>query len=473
MPESPPLSRATRMLPAVPRSRRIGAIGLVVLVGLVSGWPSVPAADDGPRHNDVAAVENVVQKRLEWLQRPEAWQLRWSQPIGGTEPAVAAGVVAWIDAGAVRGVRAIDGLPAWRSVPPGDTLLFPRSVLPRREAARPVDPGLSGICVVGHLLYGVIDAGRLGPLMICLDCSDTAEGRLLWSASPPAGFVGFDGPPIADDRLCVVVVRGSEGRTPLEIVAHDARDGVIIWRRPLSTGVARDGINHAPGRRQASLVEGLVVIADHAGSVWAFGRDGRPTWRYEYVAASPAGDRPRDDDGWPALAEPVVAGAECLMIAAQDRGGVMAIDPAARSAHLRWEAAIGECVRIIGIADEWIVVESGDAGREGSLVTREVVSGHAVASSLEEPLPAGPAVLAGGVILQPVIEKQVGGQRPAIAALDPSSLRALGPPFPLPGPVSGVKVVEPAGLHAVYLAAMPAAIVVATSSQLFSIGPSP
>jgi hypothetical protein len=161
------------------------------------------------------------------------------------------------------------------------------------------------------------------------------------------------------------------------------------------------------------------------------------------------------------------------MIAAQDRGGVMAIDPAARSAHLRWEAAVGECVRIIGIADEWIVVESGDAGREGSLVTREVVSGHAVASSLEEPLPAGPAVLAGGVILQPVMGKQSGGQRPAIAALDPSSLRALGPPFPLPGPGSGAQLVEPAGLHAVYLATMPAAIVVATSSQLFSIGPSP
>jgi outer membrane protein assembly factor BamB len=445
----------------------------VLLAGLVSGWPSVPVADNGLLYTDAAAVENAVHKRLEWLQRPEAWQLRWSQPIQGTAPAVAAGIVAWIDAGAVRGVRAVDGLPAWRSVPPGDTLLFPRSVLQRREAARLVDPGLSGISVVGHLLYGVIDAGRLGPLMICLDCSDTAEGRLLWSASPPPGLVGFDGPPVADDRLCVVVVRGSDGRSPLEIVAHDARDGVIIWRRPLSTGVARDGINHAPGRRQASLVEDLVVVADHAGSVWAFDRDGQPMWRYEYEVIPRGDDRLHDGDGWPAAAEPVVASARCIMVAAQDRGGVIALDPAARSAQLRWEAAVGECVRIIGVANDRVVIEQGGVGREGPLVTRDVVSGHAVASSLAEPLPAGPAVLAGGVILQPVVEKQGGRQRPAIVALDPSSLRALGPPFPLPEPGSGAQLVEPAGAHAVYLAAMPAAIVVATSSQLFSIGPSP
>lgn len=472
MPESPPLSRATRMPPAAPRSRRTGAIGFVVLAGLVSGWPSVPAADDGLLHKDVAAVENVVHKRLAWLQRPEAWQLRWSQPIQGTAPAVAAGIVAWIDAGAVRGVRAIDGLPAWRSVPPGDTLLFPRSVLPRRRDARP-DQGPPGISVVGHLLYGVIDAGRLGPLVICLDCSDTAEGRLLWSAPPPPGFVGFDGPPVADDRLCIVVVRGSEGRSPLEIVAHDARDGVVMWRRPLSSGVARDGVNHASGRRQAAMVDGLVVVADHAGSVWAFDRDGHPTWRYEYGVIPGGDDRPHDGDGWPAAAEPVVASARCIMVAAQDRGGVIALDPAARSVQLRWEAAVGECVRIIGVADDRLVIEHGGVGREGPLVTREVVSGQVVASSLAEPLPAGPAVLAGGVILQPVMEKQIVGQQPAIAALDPSSLRALGPPFPLPEPGSGAQLVEPAGAHAVYLAAMPAAIVVATSSQLFSIGPSP
>ncbi len=472
MPESPPLSRATRMLPAAPRSRRTGAIGFVVLAGLVSGWPSVPAADDGLLHTDVAAVENVVQKRLEWLQRPEAWQLRWSQPIQGTAPAGAAGIVAWIDAGAVRGVRAIDGLPAWRSVPSGDTLLFPRSVLPRRHAARP-DQGPPGISVVGHLLYGVIDAGRLGPLMICLDCSDTAEGRLLWSASPPPGLVGFDGPPIADDRLCIVVVRGSEGRSPLEIVAHDARDGVVMWRHPLSSGVASDGVNHASGRRQAALVNGLVVIADHAGSVWAFDRDGHPMWRYEYGAIPRGDDRLHDGDGRPVAAEPVVGSARCIVVAAQDRGGVIALDPAARSAQLRWEAAVGECVRIIGIADDRVVIEHGSVGREGPLVTREVVSGQVVASSLAEPLPAGPAVLAGGVILQPVMEKQIAGQQPAIAALDPSSLRALGPPFPLPVPDGGVKVVEPVRPHAVYVAAMPAAILVATSNQLSSIGPSP
>lgn len=461
------------MFLAAHRFRAIVASGAVTVTLLVVGWPLLAAEGDAPWQAPWAALDDASRARRAWLRQPEAWHLHWSRPLAAGVTVPAAGLLAWLDNRAVHGIRAVDGSPAWRRVPAGDTLLFPRSALRRDTGDRRTAPVPAAICSVGHLLYAMIDAGPLGPLMVCLDCSDTAEGRLLWSASPPAGFAGFDGPPAADDRLCVVVVRRDDVRGSLEIVAHDARDGVVMWRRPLSTGVARDGIDHACGRRQALLVEGFVVLADHAGSVWAFDREGRPAWRYEYAAASRAGDRPRDGNGWLALAEPVVVGPDCLLLAAQDRGGVMALDPAARSAQLRWEAAVGERMRIVGTADEWVVGECVDAGREGGLVTRDVASGHAVASSLEEPSSAGPAVFAAGVVLQPVSAEQVAGQPCAIAVIDPSSLQVLGPPFPIPGTEGGVNAVEGARPRPVYLATMPGALVVATANQLSSIGPAP
>ena len=452
------------MLSAAPRFRTTVASGSVAVALLVGGATKL------------AAAEQAVQDRLAWLRRPAAWQLRWTRPIVASPPAVAAGLVAWLDAGAVHGVRAEDGLPAWRRVPPQDTLLFPRSTVSRLGAGRPVQLGLSTVTTCGHLVYAVIEAGGLGPLVVCLDCSDTAEGRLLWSTPPPTGCVGFDGPPAADHEVCVIVTRGAGDRGPLELVVHDARDGVVIWRRPLATGMARDGVDHARGRRQATLVDGQIVIADHAGSIWAFDRSGRSAWRYEYDLPArgvkrPSGDAVSGDVGWLLPAEPVVAAPHGLVIAAQDRGGVLALDAAAGPPRLRWEVAVGERLRIVGVADGRVVLERGADAGQATLVSHDAADGRVVASGTAGPLAVGLAVMAGGVILQPVADNGAEQPRLAIAAIDAATLQRCGPPCQISSAVAGDMAAGAASSPAVSLTVSPAAVFVAGVDQLFSLGP--
>jgi outer membrane protein assembly factor BamB len=461
------------MLWAAPRFRTTVASGSMIVALLVVGEPVGAAGGDGAESAQLAAVEAVLQTRLAWLKQPDTWQLRWSRPLVAQASVPAAGLVAWLDAGAVHGVRVADGLPAWRRVPAGDTLLFPRSALPLDRVLRSGAISPAAINSVGHLLYAVIDAGRLGPLLVCLDCSDTAEGRLLWSASPPVNCVAFDGPPVADDRLCVVVVRGSDDRSPLEVVAHDARDGLVVWRRPLATAFARDGIDHARGRRQATFAEGLVVMADHAGSVWAIDRDGRPAWRHAYELSPDAGERLPAVDCWPTVAAPVVAAREGLAVAARDRGGLMMLDPVPQPPQLRWETAGSDCLRIVGVADAGVVVEDHTAARVGDIAVYDSITGRITAGREAATNGRGPAVMAGGVILQPGAEDVAGRQRLAITAIDAASLQPLGKSYSFSPADSGPETVDAPQPQVISLAVTPTAMIVASSSQLVSLGPAP
>lgn len=461
------------MLLAALRFRTTVASGSVVVALLAVGVPVLAVSGEIPQSAQGATRQAASGPRLAWLRQPEVWRLQWSRPLTAKVVVPTAGLVAWLDAGAVHGVRAADGLPVWRRVPPGDTLLFPRSALPRDGGLRSGAISPAAIGSVGHLLYAVIDAGRLGPLLVCLDCSDTAEGRLLWSASPPAECEGFDGPPVADDRLCVVVSRGSGDRSPLEVVAYDAHDGVVIWRRPLATAFARDGIDHARGRRQAALVDGFVVVADHAGSVWAFDRDGQLAWRHAYEIPPAAGDLPPAEACSSMLALPVVAAHESLVVAARDRGGLMVVDPVARPPRLRWETAAGDCLRIVGAAEASVVVEYCSAARLGKIVAFDAVTGRVAAMRQGGINVSGPAVMAGGVILQPVTEEAAGKSRLAITAVDPTTLEFFGQPFSLSPADSSTAAAGSPQPQAISLAITPSAVIVASSSQLVSLGPAP
>ncbi len=454
------------MLSSAPRFRTTVASGSVALALLVGGATRL------------AAAEQAVHDRLAWLRRPAAWQLHWSRPISASPPAVAAGLVVWLEAGAVHGVRAADGLPAWRRVPAGDTLLFPRSLLFPERAGRSVIRGPASVTPFGHLVYAVIEAGPLGSLVICLDCSDTAEGRLLWSAPPPAGCVGFDGPPAVDHEVCAIVARAAGDRGSLELVVHDARDGLVLWRRPLATGMARDGSDHARGRRQATLVNDEIVIADHAGSVWGFDRSGRSAWRYEYDLPARGGERPSDDaasghQGWLLPAEPVVVAPHGLVIAAHDRGGVMMLDTPVQPPRLRWEATVGEPLRIVGVADGRVVVERDAGLGQAALVCHAAADGRIVASGSGDSVATGPAVMAGGVILRPIIDTIAEQSRLAIAAIDATTLQPCGPPCQISAAADGSEAADVARSSAVLLTISPAAVVVASAKQLLSLGPPP
>lgn len=403
------------MIPAVPQSRRIIAVGtfLVLIQGI--SCLSLRAADDLP--DETAAVFRPIDdERFAWVRRPDEWEARWSRPIAVVSPVVVAGLVAWNHAGRVHAVRVADGRPAWRSVPPHDTLFFPRaSATPRgpgalsssSSGARP-----SQVAAVGHLLYAVIDAEPMDPMIVCLDCSDAAEGRVAWAAGLPAGCAGFDGPLMADQGVCAVVVRAATGRGMPEVVAHDARDGVVLWRRPLGATLGRDGVDRAPDMRTARPAAGLVVVADQAGGVWAFDRSGRHAWH----------------------------------------------------------AAMGEPVRIVGQAGPSVIIEFGSGPKEGSLAALSAVDGRPMAAGGVGTTACGPAVMSGDAILQPAGDPTAG--RLSIASIDPATLQRVGDPSPVDSWL-GTTAADGAADDLVHVAVAPRILVVAGPRLLSCVGASP
>lgn len=393
---------------------------------------AVPDAKDDERAGRLARIdaleneaERVRARAFDWLRDPGAWRIRWSRPVAAGVTAEVASLIVWAKEGGVHGVLLANGLPAWRVGPPSDTRLFPRVVVNRGVAGSARAPGV--VATVGHLLYTVIDAGADEPLLACIDCSEAAQGRLLWSAAPAAGLAEFDGPPAADHELCMIVARATASSGPLELVAHDARDGSVVWRRPLGTAIARDGIDHARGIRVASFHESLVMTADHAGSVWAFDRSGRPVWRHAYrVAASAvraAAEEPTDS------AEPVVAIGQTVIVAPRDRGGIIGLSRCAPDRPLFETSPDG--VRIVGATGERVVLAPRSFADGDRLTAIAVADGRPLASEHATVVPVGPAVMAGSTILRPT--RGAGGAGISIAAIDPATLRPMHSGFPIPG----------------------------------------
>lgn len=421
------------------------------------GWWNAARRDStGGTDVDRAMIDRLEDEatraaaaRHAWLRDSRDWTIRWSRPLaprrraddtGGlvAPPAVAGPIIAWNASGAVHAVMADSGAAAWQTTATPDTTLFPR-LGPRTAAAAP-----HAVATAGHLLFAVVQAD--GPLLVCLDCSRTAEGRLAWTASPPAGNATFDGPPAADAELCAVVCRTADDRQGLWLLACDARDGRPLWRRPLGTGLARDGRDYGRGMREPLLHDGMVVVADHAGSVTAFTRDGQPLWKHAYDATSAAPSPHTAPREHAALA----AARDTLLAAPLDRGGLIAID-LARSPRTRWETPAGVPTSIIGSTPDRVVIA---AGQQPRLESRSVAEGTISAGES-----GGSAILVGDVVLQSA--RSTGGVE--ITPRDITSLAALGPAFPLP-----------VGRETqVALAAGHGALVVAAPDMLFCIAGRP
>jgi outer membrane protein assembly factor BamB len=403
-------------------------------------------------------AERAEAERQAWLRTPRDWTVRWSRhrgprgDAGGAVPqaplpAAAGAVIAWSGAGAVHAVMADSGGPAWEPMPASGTVLFPRLASPvHGQRATAVTPAT--VATWGHLLFAVVRADE--PLLACLDCSNTAEGRLAWIAPLPDGCAAFDGPPAADADLCAIVCRAADDRPSLTLLACDVRDGRVAWRRPLGTGIARDGRDHGRGARRPLLREDLVAVADHAGSVTAFTRDGRHAWTQTYEPASggPTGQPDGHDRAALAMAR------DTLLAAPLDRGGLLAIDLSAGDAgavRVRWETPAGVSTSIIGSTSDHVVIAAGGPPR---LESRTVANG-----SLSATAAGGSAILAGDVVLQ----SASAADGVELTPRDIASLAALAPAFPLAvGRETDVA-----------LAAGRDALVVASPDMLFCIAPSP
>ena len=450
------------------------SLGCLLLSVALNSFSCACSQDSVADSNCFVAEEQNVMERMSWLQQPEGWHVRWSRPVPlecSAPPVVAAGLTAWLSEGKIHGVQRKNGRPAWRHVPLSDTLVFPRSMLPPDYGDVPDYASPLSISVVGHLLYANIHAGGLGPHLTCLDCSDVAEGRLMWSIQPPERISEFDGPPIADHELCVVVGRSEGDRRWLELVTCDAKDGTVLWRRRLATSVANDGIDYARGQRQASLIDNLIVVADHAGSVWAFYRDGRLKWHYEYDETSQvnhASDRVKGIS----YANPIVGTPTGLLITARDKGGIVKLSTESEEVRAVWEVANQEQLRIVGCFGQTVIVQQYQAHCWADLVAYSIVDGD-LSATRKSMHAVGPAVMGGGVLLHPSLRDTETVPRVSIDLISPISLQQLKKPFEVPvDSVSAIQSSDPFGCQ-LFISLTSDAMFVASPTRLFSIEPLP
>ena len=468
------LFRATFMLLAALECRQNISLTCLLVSIPLGGSPCAWSQDSTADNQRLSAMEQKGTQRMSWFQEPEDWHVRWSRPVQAEcscTPVVAAGLTAWLSDGKIHGVQSRDGRPAWRHVPSNDTLIFPRSMLPPVHIGVPNYNRPHSVFTVGHLLYANIYAGGLGPYLVCLDCSDTAEGRLMWSIQPPEQIYDFDGPPIADHELCVVIGRGKRDRSVLEIVTCDAKDGTVLWRRRLGTGVARDGVNYARGQRQASLIDNLIVVADHAGSVWAFYRDGRLNWRYEYGKA-PQSHRSSHRENVDTHANPIVGTSTGLLITAQDKGGLIKLSTEPEGVKAIWEVADQEQLRLVGCNEQTVVVQQYKMHSWADVATYSIDDGSLCATR-KSMNSKGPAVMREGLLLHPSVTPSEAVPRIVIDLIDPVSLKPMKKPFQVPtDTISLIQHSKQSGCL-IFISVKPDAMFVASPSRLFSIGPLP
>jgi outer membrane protein assembly factor BamB len=364
----------------------------------------------------IARLDAAEQDALRWTAvRAAAAGERWSAALyeprwhvhsaDTVRPApltIAAGLVLWNSGREIHAVTIAAGRPAWQftgqftgqpswqpTANARDTLLFPRGAAaaqtpaaqtpaaqtPAAQTPAAQTPAGQAVTVpsavlatVGNRAYAMLQRGG-GSLLACLDLSAGAEGRLAWVAEaaglaeteglePFAGRASsaatliFDGQPTADHELCLIVMRRDTPQADLSLAAFDARDGSLRWLRSVGSALARDGVDHARGHRQAGFAEDRILLATHAGSIHAFDRDGTPAWRTEIPSAA---DGPGPASAAMPPAAPPRLVRDRVLVLPQDSRGVVALE--ARSGGIVWQwmpEGDGSVAQLIGVAGDGV-----------------------------------------------------------------------------------------------------------------------
>ena len=455
----------------------------------------------------------------ESLQTQLPWSLRWSLPVGANGqanrdqsqhggqqfesvafaatraivPVCESGFVLWNCCAAVHAVGVTDGRPPWRAAPQAiDSVLFPRgsAALCNGRSDRMNLASASAICVDSARAFATLVhfelPARPAPLppapalLVCLDLSTAAEGRLLWMAkSPPipanaaAGFVetAFDGPPAADRSMCVVAVRALTPRAGLALAAFDARDGRLLWVKPTGQSSAA-GSGDTACAQAPCFAEDRIIVASPAGSIRAFNRDGRPAWSTDTNTVATGseletvGHKKNLLTAVPAAA-PTLFSRGRIFVAAQDNRSILALD--ARSGRVLWNFSappVG-AVSIVGVTANHVVALVTEAAGSG-LRAFAVDSGGELARSagaVADVQSAGRPLLVGDNVLWPTVATAPSSsdrRQVAINVIAAATLTPRGPAiFVLPSE------------EQVQLAAGSGALVLASSSMLFCIGSEP
>jgi outer membrane protein assembly factor BamB len=401
--------------------------------------------------------DDAVSSATDW--RP-AWRMAaagWSAAAG--PPTVGGGLVAWSDGRAVHAVAFADGTAAWPVGAPDDTLVFPRDVTSFAGIGRGPD-AFSGapspvVLATSGRGFVVLDRGRDGDRLVCLDLSDRAQGRLAWStraadlpraASPaaPRSRATFAGPPAVDDDLCAIVLQTDDGRGSLTLAVYDARDGSLRWSHDLGPSGAEEGIDGPRHCRRPCLAEDRIVVDTLAGTVRAFDRDGAAIWK----AVTPP---MANGSGASRCVPSSIFAAGRLMCCAADGSAISAIEPRHGGPIWRWQADDARVVAMLGTADAGLLIATRrEADGAGATTLRRLSldDGRQTAAWTVDGTAVGRGTLADGTVFWPVGSSTPSGDDTLLVEmLDAGTLERRRPPLdcgPAPRAVRSV----PPGDHA-------------------------
>lgn len=459
----PPPSTAGRLLAAGEEAAERGW-----LVTARDHW--MAAADAAARAGDSAARALAVARmntldavarepppdRLRTGHRGDAawstadWRPSWRVAVAGRStaagpPTVGGGLVVWSTAHAVHAVSLADGGPAWPAGAPADTLVFPRGGPPFAEIGRGPDASagepLPVVLSTARRGFAVLDLGRDGTRLVCLDLTDRAQGRLAWSTSAadvpnlpshspsrgtsrsPATFVG---PPAVDDEICAVVLRTDDGRGGLTLAVFDARDGSLRWSHDLGPSAAEDDTRGPRRCRRPCLAEDRIVVDTLAGTLRGFDRDGAAIWTLKTP--------PLAADGEPSAGgPPAVFAAGRLMIRAADGSAITAIEPRHGSPIWTWQADDARVEAVLGACDSGLVIATGrgDDGPGASTLLRLACDdGRRTAAWTVDGTAVGGGTLADGTVYWPVGRRSPSGHDTLhVELLDAGTLERRRPPI--------------------------------------------
>lgn len=199
-----------------------------------------------------AIVVFVAASVAAGTEPPSAGPLLWSCPTNApdgvvAEPVVAApGIVAWSTGLAIHAVRLADGTPAWdREGRRRSTEIVPlRLLLPDLTGAPSADATISSLCGRGGRVFATVLTSEHGPaagrgMLVAVDCSDAAEGRVEWTAALPRGTAAFTGRPHIEGGCILAPVRATGPLDAQRFAAFDLLDGRFLELRPRSDTTAK------------------------------------------------------------------------------------------------------------------------------------------------------------------------------------------------------------------------------------------
>jgi outer membrane protein assembly factor BamB len=184
-----------------------------------------------------------------------------------------------------------------------------------------------------------------GPELICV-----VDGKLLWR-SPKNELVASDPCLLGDRLLAVTFAPAQQEMLQLSLTTFDLASGKIVSQQPLSQ--FRDNIQRELACQLTAVGEQLIVVG--GGCVISCDSVGQPQWlrRETWIAgvivdprtSTQRYDVPLVHDKLLYVAQPGVPGIACLDL---------------RTGRLQWQQAFANLVRMVGLADDKLVVQTTD-----------------------------------------------------------------------------------------------------------------